>query len=147
MNQLDRILGKLVGSKFNEEYPRWKESLDYLINLLGILNLEEELKDWAPIRISYRELVEYLLRKRLKFGFLCRFPIDIDEDPYGKCYWSSRITRRGIREYLKSKDAFWALDNHDLILELLDDDSDFWNKLLKVQDDYNKKFDFPDKCS
>ena len=139
----ENILGGIICNFFDQEYSEWRKSLEYILERLGV----EFPKEWSPKiktpEFSFGGLIQFILKKNLPWGFLCKFTIDHEYDPHGKSWVKSKINLISTEEFLETKSAKWASENMRLFINLLSDNTKELYEIKKLQDDYNKRFNTP----
>lgn len=136
MKHYRTILGEPLSQKFDGELEGWEETIDYI---MSVSDSDPELliDSWIPQRATLRELVEYLVSKIWEFGFLVRFVVDYNEDHYGKTTEVPRMYLVSQTDYLKTKDALWAIENKEFLERFLNKDN--MNSIVYLVNDYNEK--------
>lgn len=136
MKHYRTILGEPLSQKFDGELEGWEETIDYIMKISDS-DPELLIDSWIPRRATLRELVEYLVSKIWEFGFLVRFVVDYNEDHYGKTTEVPRMYLVSQTDYLKTKDALWAIENKEFLERFLNKDN--MNSIVYLVNDYNEK--------
>lgn len=131
------ILGEPLSKKFDKEFKNWEETLDFII-VSTDFDSKELIDSWTPQKATFRELVEFLISRIWKFGFLVKFVVDYTEDPYGKTSENPRMYLISQSDYLKTKNALWVVENREIFEGLLLKEN--MNSITYLVHDYNERY-------
>lgn len=131
------ILGEPLSRKFDQELQNWEDTIDFIMKISDS-DPELHINSWTPKRASLRELIEFLISKIWEFGFLVRFVVDYNEDHYGKVSETPRMYLISQADYLKTKDALWAVENKNLLERFLEKGS--MDSITYLVHDYNERY-------
>ena len=136
MKHYRTILGEPLSQKFDGELEGWEETIDYIMKISDS-DPQLFIDTWIPRKATLRELVEHLISKIWEFGFLVRFVVDYNEDHYGKTTETPRMYLVSQTDYLKTKDALWAIENKEFLEKFLNKEN--MNSIVYLVNDYNEK--------
>lgn len=137
MKRYRTILGEPLSKKFDQELQNWEDTIDFIMSISDS-DPDLHINSWTPRRATLRELIEFLISRIWEFGFLVRFVVDYDEDPYGKTSENPRMYLISQKDFLKTKDALWVVENREFFERFLEKEN--MNSITYLVNAYNKKY-------